>query len=811
MLASSAVNAVLADSLLLSTLAGGVILAAAVVLDRRGLRSGHVRHLVLWCALAAGPVALAGFAVVRPGPVGCIASTCSSSEGTGTADMLGRYYAFEAARKFSDQPAPHGNAVTQPTTRDLRDFLLAAWLTGAVVILLRAGRRRREVRRIRRGATPVTDADTLELAGRIARRMGLRSAPTLLHHEEIECPMVGGSLRPAIYLPVDFERDDHNGREMVLLHELAHVRRRDAVLSLLVELACAVYWFQPLIWLAARRCTRAQELAADSCVLNRGILPSNYADYLLASWRKVSRCPAIPASTLSLTGDCMLSERIHAVLDPATPHHSPARAASGITAALFFTLLSIVVWSPAGLQAAGLVSQEKLPAVPRLHRELLTWTALDSLLRPVFINRMTDRYVAGSAISIVHDGRLVYAGGFGDREVYSEDPIDPERTIFRIGSITKVLTGVAVMQLVERGVVDLEADVNRYLNDVQVPDTFDEPVTVRDLLTHTSGFDQIGLDRHAESPDEVVPLGTWIGANLVRIRPPGEVSAYDTYGITLAGHLIEAVSGLEYAEYLRRHIFDPLAMDRSGIDVPPALANDMAIGYGFAGEWEALPWEYMNTAPASSVNATVVDMAHFAAMLLGGGRFGDQRVLSERATREMLSRQYTNDPDQPGYGFTLFEGDWNGIRTFSHGGSMSGFAAMLYLIPEHDLGIFIASNQESSAVIDPVISSLLGTLLPDTGRPALRERYEGPIDLGRFTGTYANNVYHHGNPDIGWKRQPFALEAIEEGLLFDDTSVWPVDSLTFQRDDGLLLSFRADESGKITHLFVKQTAYEKLD
>jgi CubicO group peptidase (beta-lactamase class C family) len=173
------------------------------------------------------------------------------------------------------------------------------------------------------------------------------------------------------------------------------------------------------------------------------------------------------------------------------------------------------------LGRADLRAQERPDSPVEFNRSILNESSLDSLLRPLFINKLTDRYIAGAAIGVVYEGRLVYSKGFGDREVFSEDPVDASRTIFRIGSITKVLTGIAVMQLVDRGLVDLDADVNQYLTDVQVPDTFEEPVRVRHLLTHTAGFDQIGLDRHADGPEDVEPLGEWLSGKLIRIRPPG--------------------------------------------------------------------------------------------------------------------------------------------------------------------------------------------------------------------------------------------------------------------------------------------------
>lgn len=802
---------IIADALLVSTVGGLVVLAASLAISRRRNLSGHLRQLMLVCGLLVSPFLFTLLIVVRPAPIGCVVQDCLTEELVIASGRLGESYALEAAAKFRGGARQQGFPLPFDGNRTLTPMVI--WAIGTAIVGVRAGRRRLKVHRLFRTASPLRDEKMNTEAAVIARELGLRRVPRLLRHPDVPMPVVGGVLRAAVFLPVGFELQSGTERRIILLHELAHIRRRDAAMSLAVEMASAIFWFNPLVWLAARRSARSQELAADSCVLEGGVQPSDYADYLLGTWRAVSnRADAIPPLIHAITGGCMLAERIRAVLDPRTRHARPSRALTMALTFGFAALATCMAWSPAALQAAGLLTQEPASADPRVDTTLLSPMALDSILRPLVINRMTDRYIAGAAISIVHDGRLIYAEGFGDREVFTEDPVDPARTIFRIGSITKVLTGVAILQLVDRGFLDLDADVNEYLDEYQVPDTFDEPVRVRHLLTHTAGFDQIGVDRHIESPDSARPPVEWLAENLVRIRPPGEVSAYDTYAITLAGYLVEAVSGLDYEEYLRQNVFAPLAMHRSGILIPPALVSDVALGYGFAGEWEVLPWEYMNTNPASTVNSTAVDMAHLALMLLGEGRFQGRRVLSEERAKAMLTRQYTNHPDQPGYSYTLFENQWNGITTFSHGGSMAGYAAMLYLVPEHELGIFISSNQESGALIDAVVSPLLAALLPGAVPSAKRSPYTGPVDLARFTGTYANNVYHHGDPTTGWQRQPFELEATDDGaLMFDGSPARPVGQLAFERDDGLLLTFREDASGEITHLFVRQTVYEKLD
>jgi CubicO group peptidase (beta-lactamase class C family) len=220
----------------------------------------------------------------------------------------------------------------------------------------------------------------------------------------------------------------------------------------------------------------------------------------------------------------------------------------------------------------------------------------------------------------------------------------------------------------------------------------------------------------------------------------------------------------------------------------------------------------MNTDPASTVNSSVTDMANLMIAMLEGGRFEGRQILSESSVDAMLTQQFTNHPDQPGYGFTLFEDISYGIPAFSHGGSMTGFGAFLYLVPEHRLGVFIASNQESGSLAHVAIARLIGAVFPEQAqRPALRERLPGRADVSRFAGRYANSMYHHTDPTRGWRIQPFDLTVDAEGrLVFDGAPAFPVGPLTFQRDDGVLLTFRENSRGEITHFFVNQTVYERL-
>jgi CubicO group peptidase (beta-lactamase class C family)/beta-lactamase regulating signal transducer with metallopeptidase domain len=807
------------DALLLGAVAVCALVGPALLVARRRALSAHLRRRVLEASILAVVATFALSMTAAPGPVGCLASTCGvervQTEAASTAFLAAT---AAAAGKFGDL-APAGAAIPAPRGRPVRagvvSLVLLLWLVGVAFALARIVRRRWLAFRIVRTARPVRDAVLRARFREVARRLGVSVRVRLLHHPDIATPVVAGAFQAALLLPTgahgepELERAD---ADLVFLHELSHVRMHDPAATLACELVAALFWFHPLVLAAARRLRELQEHSADSDVLRGGVKPSIYASYLLQAVRRfAARRGQALADQHPIAGDCIMEARLRTVLDP-TARHEPLRAptVAAITALALAIGVAFAV-APLALQAGGLIAQDAHPP-SGMRTELLRPAALDSLLRPVIIDHMADRYIAGSAVAVVHDGEVVYRAGFGRREVFSEDPVDVDRTIWRIGSITKVLTGLAVLQLVDEGRVDLDRDVNEYFERPIVPEDRPQPVLVRHLLTHTAGFDQVGLGRQVDRPEAVRPLEDFLREYLARVRDPGVLSTYDTYGITLAGLLVEEVSGLPYEEYLRRRIFEPLEMHRSGIAVPPALAGDVAVGYSFAGHWEAERWEYMNTDPASTVNASAPDMANLAIMLLNEGSFRGERVLHERSARAMLTTQFTNHPDQPGYSFTLWEDRGYGVPAFSHGGSMTGYATFLYLVPDHDLGIFVAYNQESGSLADRVVGTVVDALFPGRPPPAPRRPVADGIDPARFEGTYANSAYHHADPDTGWRRQPFEIRGDGEGgLEFQGASARPVGPLSFQRDDGLLLTFLVDDAGAISHLVVNQTVYEKLD
>src|SRR5256885_8274268 len=225
------------------------------------------------------------------------------------------------------------------------------------------------------------------------------------------------------------------------------------------------------------------------------------------------------------------------------------------------------------------------PAVPASARGVRDRGELAAFLDGVMAANLRDKHVAGATVAVVKDGALFYANGYGYSDVAHRAPVNPERTLFRIGSTSKLFTWTAVMQLVEQGKLDLDADVNRYL-DFKIPATYPQPITLRHIMTHTPGFEEDGRDLITDDTTRMIPLGRWLATHIPgRVRPPGTYSSYSNYATALAGYVVQRVSGESYDDYIDRHILKPLGMTRTTTrqPLPAALRGDMSGGYTWGG------------------------------------------------------------------------------------------------------------------------------------------------------------------------------------------------------------------------------------
>ena len=322
----------------------------------------------------------------------------------------------------------------------------------------------------------------------------------------------------------------------------------------------------------------------------------------------------------------------------------------------------------------------------------LTTTDVEAFLDGIVPLQLEREDIAGATIAIVKDGKLLFAKGYGYSDYEKKTPVSAEETLFRPGSVSKLFTWTAVMQLVEQGKLDLDRNVNAYL-DFKIPDAFGQPITLKNLLAHTPGFEEQIKDLFtvgSESPN----LGAYLKTHIPeRIYPPGTVPAYSNYGAALAGYIVERVSGRPFNEYVEENIFKPLGMIHSTFrqPLPPTLAPSMSNGYQLASD-EPKPFEVVVPFPAGSMSSTAADMARFMLAHLHAGQLGDARMLRPETARLMHSRLFGLDPAANAMAYGFYEESRNGHRIIGHAGDTLYFHSDLHLIPDAGVGFFVSHN-----------------------------------------------------------------------------------------------------------------------
>ena len=248
--------------------------------------------------------------------------------------------------------------------------------------------------------------------------------------------------------------------------------------------------------------------------------------------------------------------------------------------------------------------------------------------------------IAGAVVVVVKDGQVLLQKGYGYADLEKRTPVDPAGTLFRPGSVSKLFTWTAVMQLVEQGKLDLDADVNQYI-DFKIPSRDGKPTTLRQVMTHTTGLEEQIRGLITSNKDEIVPLDAALKRwTPQRIHAPGATPAYSNYATALAGYIVQRVSGEPFDAYIARHIFKPLGMAHSSFSqpLPPALLAKMSKGYAKASEAEAKDYEFISLAPAGSLAATGADMGRFMIAHLQDGAYGNARILRPETARRCIRR-----------------------------------------------------------------------------------------------------------------------------------------------------------------------------
>lgn len=396
---------------------------------------------------------------------------------------------------------------------------------------------------------------------------------------------------------------------------------------------------------------------------------------------------------------------------------------------IFSALLSLAMALPAA--AAEPVGQaptpvttpappvaSEAPAVPAA-TERLSATDLEAWLDGFMPYALEQTDVAGSVVVVVKDGKVLLQKGYGYSDLATRKPVDPAGTLFRPGSVSKLFTWTAVMQMVEQGKLDLDKDVNTYL-DFKIPPLNGKPVTMRNIMTHTSGMEEVIRGLIANNEQEIAPLDAtlkhWIPE---RVYAPGSTPAYSNYATALAGYIVERLSGEPFDQYVANHIFAPLDMRHSSFSqpLPKNLQPMVSKGYKTASDGKPQPYEYINLAPAGSLASTGADMGNFMIAHLQGGAFGDKRILRDETARLMHGTGQDSIKPLNRMMLGFYETSTNGHRAIAHGGDTQWFHSDLQLFPDDGIGIYVSTNsagKEGSArlIRDGLVTGFVNRYLP---------------------------------------------------------------------------------------------------
>lgn len=461
----------------------------------------------------------------------------------------------------------------------------------------------------------------------------------------------------------------------------------------------------------------------------------------------------------------------------------------------------------------------------------------DSLVRA----RVEEVGIPGAALVVVEDARVALARGYGSADLASGRPVTPGETRFSVGSVSKLVTALAVMQQAEAGRLSLDRPVERGAAGDLLPGGPGGPITLHHLLTHTAGLAPAHVGLVARAPPGPGALREQLAAfSPRRTHPPGRLYLYSQFGYGLAGLVVAEATGRPFAVYVDRHIFGPLGMTRSSFRQQALDDPDTATGYFLAGDDSVpAPTAYHRLPPAAGLVTTPLDLARLATALLRGGVSRDSsRVLSPRAVRRMLARQWSPHPDPgvEGTAYGLFEHRACGIRALTTRGWTGGYSVYLHLVPGRDAGFVLLANASTLGGLQTALRDRLHRSLAEGGcaaaaeearrDPTGRARPERPgvgaaPDPTRLFGHYRVVGY----PGEG-------VEALGRYLLAPQVTVGPgpggpaIDiagvrvpaelhgprllEASWQEGKAQHFVFLADESGTIEHMMWGGIAYEKV-
>ena len=423
--------------------------------------------------------------------------------------------------------------------------------------------------------------------------------------------------------------------------------------------------------------------------------------------------------------------------------------------------------------------------------------------------------VAGATVLVMKDGQALLKKGYGYTDVTKKTPVDPDTSMFRLASISKLFTWVSVMQLVEQGKLDIDADVNKYL-DFQIAPAFGKPITLRNLMTHTGGFEEVLHNIIFTDAKRAVPLGDFLKKNQPRrMFPPGEIPAYSNYGVGLGGYVVQRVANEPFEQYVSEHIFQPLGMKHSSFNEPMTteLSPFVSEGYRNTTEKPAVGFEIFVPAPAGGVSSTAADMGRFAVALLNGGELDGQRILKTETRDLMWTRQFGTSDNLPPMCMGFYQTWRNNLHFIGHDGDLLAFHSTFLIEPTQKLMLFVSYNSAGSAQRNrpEILNGFADRYFPAYTRPAFQEL--PTQELKAIEGSYQSTRRADSTKlAMGNPFSQSVAKVDKDGVLTVDTSKdlrghtrkWkPIGKDLWQAEDEQARFFAIrDDSGKVIRLAV---------
>ncbi|GAB3026296.1 serine hydrolase [Natronobiforma cellulositropha] len=430
-------------------------------------------------------------------------------------------------------------------------------------------------------------------------------------------------------------------------------------------------------------------------------------------------------------------------------------------AALVCIVLVLQAFTPLALAAEPTaLEQSGASAPPAFDDEAAS--AFDALVEEA----MADYEIAGASASVVEGGELVHAAGYGYADADTGEAVDPDETLFRVGSVAKLPIWTAIVQGTEDGTLSLEDEVGDHVDGFEA-----EGVTLEHLGTHSAGYEDRLEGLFVREYEEAADWEAKLEREMPRqVRPAGETIAYSNHGSALAGLVVQEANGEPYERYLEREVFEPLEMTHTTFDQPvPDEVGTVSKGHVPLGDgYHTDEYVVVGVPPAGSMSASATDMANFMSATLEGGAFGDERILESASVDAMLEERASHHPSLNGVGYGYMQMDRGGERIVGHTGGTEYFHTLLALFPEHDTGVFVSFNSPggTAALVDVldgfVEDHLGGSVGPDETletHPGFEERadaYEGEYRTTRFVTT------HEKLAGLG---ETITVSATDDGLL----------------------------------------------